>query len=181
MCLFVRKVQGHELLRTYTVDSNNEHNHKLPVNAEPVRIPWQLLAVELVEAGEVMGDSGLLVRRRGECGGRLVTVGGGRRGGVVPLRGRGSILAAFHQVGPLWEGWTPLLIRATQTKKCDTARWYSVRDIAGSYVLIRYCWGAWCLTGAFKLPASNEATKRLMLFFQARLLEGLAVGKTAGG
>ncbi len=68
-----------------------------------------------------MGGSDLLVRRWGESGGRLVAVGRGRRGGVVPLWGRGPVLTAFHQICPLWEGGTPLLVRTTKTKKCVTA------------------------------------------------------------
>lgn len=65
------------------------------------------------EAGEVMGHLGLLVGRWGERGGRLVAVGGGWGGSVVPLRGTGPLLTAFQQIGPLWEGGTPLLVRPT--------------------------------------------------------------------
>ena len=69
-----------------------------------------------------MWGSGLLMRRWGERGGRLVAVGGGGRAGVVPLRGSGPILAALHQIGPLWEGGAPLLIRAAKTKMSVKAR-----------------------------------------------------------
>lgn len=63
------------------------------------------------ETGEVMGHLVLLAGRWGERGGRLVAVGGGRGGSVVPLRGTGALLTAFQQIGPLWEGGTPLLVR----------------------------------------------------------------------
>lgn len=85
-------------------------------------VPWQLLAVWLVLTGEVMVGLGLLVRWRSERGGWLVTVGGGWRGSVVPLRRRRSVLAAFHQVCPLREGWTPFLIRSRCTVKQITAQ-----------------------------------------------------------
>lgn len=85
-------------------------------------VPWQLLAVWLVLTGEVVVGLGLLVRWRSERGGWLVTVGGGWRGSVVPLRGRRSVLAAFHQVCSLREGWTPFLIRSRYTVKQITAQ-----------------------------------------------------------
>lgn len=87
-----------------------------------------------MEAREVVGDSGLLVRRRGERGGRLVAVGGGRRRGDVPLRGLGPVLAAFHQIGPLWQRRTPLFIGTTKKTESVRAKMIvdSVRDISGS-------------------------------------------------
>lgn len=96
----------------------------MPVCTTPVYVPWQLLAVHLAEAGEVMGSSGLLVGRRGERSSGLVAVRGGWRGGVVPLCGTGSVLAALHQVGPLWERGAPLLFRATWTNERHTVRCY---------------------------------------------------------
>lgn len=65
------------------------------------------------EAGEVMGHLVLLVGRRRERGGRLVAVGRGGGGSVVPVWGTGRLLAAFHQIGPLREWGAPLLIRPT--------------------------------------------------------------------
>lgn len=55
----------------------------------------------------------LLVGRRSERGGRLVAVGRGRGGSVVPLHGTGPLLAAFHQIGPIWKRGAPLLVRPT--------------------------------------------------------------------
>lgn len=90
-----------------------------------IAVPRQLLPVQLVEARQLVGGSGLLMGGRGERGGGLVAVGGGRRGGVGPVGGRGSVLAALHQVGPLGEGRAPLFIRATNGKEEEKGK-YSV-------------------------------------------------------
>lgn len=99
-----------------------------------------------------MGRSALLVGRWRERGGGLVAVGGGRGGGVVPLWRTGSILTALRQVGPLWEGGTPLLIRATQTKSSVTCRWCGVSDVGRilTVCVLKQClWGSSGLTGTF--------------------------------
>lgn len=69
-----------------------------------------------------MRGPGLLVRGRGERGGGLVAVGRGRGRGVVPLWGRGSVLAALHQVGPLRERRAPLLVRAARKESRSVIR-----------------------------------------------------------
>lgn len=75
-------------------------------------VPRLLQAVTLVEAVQVWRGSALLVWGRGERGGGLVAVGGGGRGGVVPLRRAGTVLTALRQIRPLREGGAPLLVRS---------------------------------------------------------------------
>lgn len=103
------------------------------IGARVIHIPWQLLAVHLVERVEVVRSSGLFVGWRGESGGGLMTVGHGWRGGIIPLRRRGPILAAFHQIGPVWEGRAPFLLFWATAKKV-TAWWNAVKDDARHYL-----------------------------------------------
>lgn len=122
------------------------------------RIPWQLLAVLLAEAGQVVGGSALLVWGRGERGGGLVAVGGSRRGGVVPLRGRWSALAALHQVGSLWEGGAPLLIRTDKdkTRLDDTVHGERCSWMRSWKILLR---AACFLTGTFQIQLAMRLLK----------------------
>lgn len=88
-----------------------------PIYRHVQHIPWKLGSIELVGAHEVTGSLVFLMGWGSECGCRLVTVGGGRRAGVVPLRRWRPILAALHQVGPLRKRRTPILLRATVKRK----------------------------------------------------------------